>query len=895
MELKLLGTKGIPEGSIVSVKVGTLRRQAAIGSGRPYRFADCTHGKQHMKVDVYAPVASARLLIEPREACCSVQLEGTNSAALGKGRLLGVNDMSLDFAVSGSISDPSTDFNDGASELGLPVTRPSSAASVRPESKNAARRHQVALDAQPYFEQHHIMDVMQALLQSVIKEKPVDPYSYMIRVLENTRSAALGAVAEQLEPKCSNYTPVAEQLDSKCPNYTPIAEQLASVTSHTKPPPQPQRQRPASAQARTGPAPKALQSALRPSSAHPSGRSKTENRAVSWNISPRSKTTEACWRPMEGSVLQQRAEVVDEALEAELKAYDMSQSTSPASASQAPVAAEAVGGTATTESGCLVGNQVVSESAEDAELTLFAQKSGLGSGLAQPFAEPQPCAYPQRGSLTCPAASNVEEVRLLVRDTFVERAASGQLEAILAAQLSSPERPSSLANINISSSEQPLSLAAESSSNCQEPGPPSSPPSLLQRTESTAVEPPSSPRDRFEQPSFGPGFHKSSKRWSVAAEPSSSPRDLPELEEEDLMQELELDDVLKAKAQDALLQALGSPKVTAQEALPQAPGGEEDKAFQKDDVSPKNFKLSSALARRQAQIEQDRRHKVEEVVCPAQRQAQIEQDQSQEANEEMLMAKAQDALLQALLGEQEAALAQDPAEDVRLLVKASLQRSCDSGDLQRAMQSVKRVRDEELEKTGPVEVAQASRLTQLRQEAQAVLKSASDDGRLAAALSPGIPPMQEVEAEATLLPGLGLGNSGASQSEEGTGTVGTTDEGLESLRLHLRQAIVTAVENQSVEDLIRRAWEPGENDADVQAPGKRTEDGAMYRHEYQKDLRKEDKLPSPLSTIASEATLRIEAARTDDWHPEVESLRSETVALRDRTEKLESIDRKSVV
>jgi len=223
MELKLLGARGLPEGSLVSIKIGTIRRQAAIGSGKPYRFGGIGEGKQQMKVDIYAPVAHARLLIEPCEAKCTVQLEGSSSAALGKGRLLGVQDMALDFSVSGSLSGadfPASD-NDNCSNQ---ASRPSSALSDR----NAARRHQVALETQPYFEQHHLMEVMQVLLQSVIKDKPADPYTYMMGVLKNTRDAAAA--------KLEGWSPKPEQAPLQAP-----------------------RQRPASAQARTGPAPNELE------------------------------------------------------------------------------------------------------------------------------------------------------------------------------------------------------------------------------------------------------------------------------------------------------------------------------------------------------------------------------------------------------------------------------------------------------------------------------------------------------------------------------------------------------------------------------------------------------------------------------------------------------------
>jgi hypothetical protein len=215
MELKLIGSKGIPEGSIVSIKVGTVRRQAPVGSDRPYRFSGLSHGKQQMKVDVYAPAAQARLLIEPCEAKCSVKLDASRIDAMDK--LLDLEGMFLDFAVSGCQSDGSV--AEGEANV-VQVSRPSSAQSDR----SAARRHQVALEVQPYFEQHNLMDVMQTLLQGMIKEKPDDPYSYMIRVLENSRNASAGAAQ-----------PVPRQRPSSAPSGPAAKTRNAPLQSALRP------------------------------------------------------------------------------------------------------------------------------------------------------------------------------------------------------------------------------------------------------------------------------------------------------------------------------------------------------------------------------------------------------------------------------------------------------------------------------------------------------------------------------------------------------------------------------------------------------------------------------------------------------------------------------------
>jgi hypothetical protein len=91
--------------------------------------------------------------------------------------------MSLDLAVSA--------FSGGKDQSDkVAATRPTSALSQSTDT--SSRRHNVALEAQPYFDQHKLIEVIQALLAAVIKDKPADPYAFMIRVLQNSAKAAGG-------------------------------------------------------------------------------------------------------------------------------------------------------------------------------------------------------------------------------------------------------------------------------------------------------------------------------------------------------------------------------------------------------------------------------------------------------------------------------------------------------------------------------------------------------------------------------------------------------------------------------------------------------------------------------------------------------------------------------
>lgn len=220
MELRLLRSEGVPDGTLVSIRIGTMRRQAPLNSHGPYKFSGIS-GKQQMKVDIYAHIASSRLIIEPGEARrFPVHLQPTD----GMGTQVCGHDaeMSLEFETPGFndlAKDVPFDCDDIVGEtstrpssahiagntstrpssahiVGDTSTRPSSAHSdrIRPQTAGSgggfARRHHVEREVQEYLGQHQLIDVMQTLAQSVIKEKPADPYAYMIRLLENSKSAA---------------------------------------------------------------------------------------------------------------------------------------------------------------------------------------------------------------------------------------------------------------------------------------------------------------------------------------------------------------------------------------------------------------------------------------------------------------------------------------------------------------------------------------------------------------------------------------------------------------------------------------------------------------------------------------------------------------------------------
>mmetsp|Transcript_52199 Transcript_52199/g.124427 ORF Transcript_52199/g.124427 Transcript_52199/m.124427 type:complete len:536 (-) Transcript_52199:96-1703(-) len=194
MELRLLGAEGVPEGSLVSIRVGSVRRQAPLASDKRFRFDGAHQGKQHMKVDVYAPVAHGRLLIDPVETQCAVCLQTPDEIRGGDAFQVGNpnQEMWLHMEVKSAEAAGPEVPPEAVSAAKTDLNAIAEAAALQGSKDSKAGRHRVHLEAQPYFDQHHILEVMQGLLQGLIKEKPMDPYAYMIQVLVNSQNAMLG-------------------------------------------------------------------------------------------------------------------------------------------------------------------------------------------------------------------------------------------------------------------------------------------------------------------------------------------------------------------------------------------------------------------------------------------------------------------------------------------------------------------------------------------------------------------------------------------------------------------------------------------------------------------------------------------------------------------------------
>lgn len=188
-EIAILSYTGIPGDALLSVRAGTVRRQATVNSGKPYKFPKIGIAESPVKIDVYRPIGTAYLVMKPGEDRYNANFTGK----LADG-------MSCEFEVRAS----------GPED---PLEK------EREAQQNARTVAKESEDAQEYLQRHSILDFVQAVLQTVIKERPEDPYAHMARYF----TCGYEAKQEVRAPTSLAHAPVT--FDA-CPKVRKAAERM---------------------------------------------------------------------------------------------------------------------------------------------------------------------------------------------------------------------------------------------------------------------------------------------------------------------------------------------------------------------------------------------------------------------------------------------------------------------------------------------------------------------------------------------------------------------------------------------------------------------------------------------------------------------------------------------
>lgn len=165
MEVSVRDMSGVPGGSILSVRAGNVRRQGPLVANKPMRFSMSPGEACPFTVDLFAPIASSRLTLKPDGGLYTVPFEPAQGFSLPTSTIelsLGVNSISAATAEN---------------------TAPRTPSRQQQRLKNVS-------EAQAYIEKHSLAQYVQNLMQSLLKERPDDPWMYMKRHLDSSRAEA---------------------------------------------------------------------------------------------------------------------------------------------------------------------------------------------------------------------------------------------------------------------------------------------------------------------------------------------------------------------------------------------------------------------------------------------------------------------------------------------------------------------------------------------------------------------------------------------------------------------------------------------------------------------------------------------------------------------------------
>lgn len=173
----MLDVDGAPADSLLSIRVGGQCRQGSTASRKPYKFSVHPDDAGMFKVDVLVPVGSARIVARPGAREYVVPIDCGDGSGKTMELKLGVTSAAEGAAAKGS----------SPGEL--------------PDSDGTSKRHNVALEARDYLDEHKLTPFIQSLLQGMLKTKPKDPYVWMTQqLLSATKVEPISAQPCQQSP-----------------------------------------------------------------------------------------------------------------------------------------------------------------------------------------------------------------------------------------------------------------------------------------------------------------------------------------------------------------------------------------------------------------------------------------------------------------------------------------------------------------------------------------------------------------------------------------------------------------------------------------------------------------------------------------------------------------------
>jgi len=234
MELEVLDTKGIPDTGVISIRAGSTRRQAQVsGLDRPMKFPQMTpQDCNGFKIDVLDLLGSARMSLDAPPKLSyeyNVDLEPANDQNTTPMQVTFTLRRSGEGGGAESATSDRDQSKEGtlASNLSFEKLDLNQDGVVTKEEFNQAMGEGKAewvksreTKARGYMEEHGLVGFMQYLMQSLMKDKPVDPYHFLQKqvamraaqahMATSSEEGHLTALLKQLDPKATTVN--VEQL-----------------------------------------------------------------------------------------------------------------------------------------------------------------------------------------------------------------------------------------------------------------------------------------------------------------------------------------------------------------------------------------------------------------------------------------------------------------------------------------------------------------------------------------------------------------------------------------------------------------------------------------------------------------------------------------------------------
>lgn len=183
MEVALLEADGIPEGCLVSVRAGSIRRQAPVEANKPCKllFPDGVSKANPFKVDLLAPLGSTYFEVSTAKEKYPFEVKSR----------YGGKSMHVTLRVRQETKGAANAANELDGMYNVPQSiNDNVAASVAHESP--ARRHHAAMQQRSYLDSHELMPWMNSLMQDLLKDRPDDPWSYIDASTAHARMKSKG-------------------------------------------------------------------------------------------------------------------------------------------------------------------------------------------------------------------------------------------------------------------------------------------------------------------------------------------------------------------------------------------------------------------------------------------------------------------------------------------------------------------------------------------------------------------------------------------------------------------------------------------------------------------------------------------------------------------------------